>query len=138
MLRCSHRRVGELDLGPQQVIQQQVALHRFALGVPGQTQVAIQPQLGGRRGRLTAVIRLRHRALHQGIRALGFRRAQRQFQLPGLVAPERQARVILPFHQDARPAKRRAQPRTVLFPFPKMQRHLSDCRLGSRQRTVCA
>ena len=101
--RVSHR--GREDqLGAEEVVQQQVAGGLFGRAAR-KHQDAVQPEAGGCRGSLAAVVRLHRPGGHQGASAVGLGFGQQEFQLAGLIPAQRQAGQIVALDEQARPAQ---------------------------------
>ena len=89
--------------GPEDVIQQQIALDGIGFLVPRQHQVAVETQFGAGGGGLSAVVALRAGALDDYVRALVHRIANGVLQLPGLVPTEGEAGAVVPLDPEIDP-----------------------------------
>ncbi len=88
-----------VNAGPQELIQQEIAVGRRRLGAT-QDQMAFQPEAGRGGGGLPAMVGLDGAGGNEGIRALRQRLADKIFEFAGLVAPEGQARQIVTLDKD--------------------------------------
>ena len=101
------RRIKELERGPEQAVQQQVALV-FGWRVPAQHQGGCHAEPARRRRHHTGVVGLVAAGGDQHARSLGQRIGHQELQLADLVAPAAEAGIIVPLDAklDAqRPAK---------------------------------